>query len=978
MKGYFEKIFEQPEDPTETPEMNCGRIKNYMVKEYSLPNSLFEVFEQGSRNLNFEQKKEYCILLKKFQDLFSENIVAGNCEVIKHRIRLSDPHPIKQAPRRIPIHLREEVGRIIEEMKTQGVIEESKSPWVSPVVLVKKKEGTIRFCVDYRKLNAVTHKDSYPLPRIDDILDQLAGNVWFTTLDLKSGYWQVKISSEDKEKTAFSCGNGLWQFNVMPFRLCNAPATFERLMERTLQKLISKVCFVYLDDVIVYGKTFAEMLENLKEVFHCLQAANLKLNPKKCIFFQKEIKYLGHLVSEKGIATDPKKISAVKDWPPPKTKKQVRSFLGLSSYYRKFVKNFSLIAKPLFLLTENNVKFNWTFECDLAFEKLKQNLITSPILSFPSGKGEFIIDADASNHGIGVVLSQIQDGKERVISYYSRVFSKSERNYCVTRRELLAVVDAMKSFHHYLCGRKFLVRTDHISLRWLMSFRNLEGQLARWLERLQQYDFEIVHRAGKSHGNADGLSRRPCDKIKCSYCEKQEFREDSMEANNIGRIMLSKVELQEWRAAQVQDPTIFLILQAKETGSRPHWQEIAPHDVYTKIYWSYWDALIVRNGVLHKKWESPNLEKVVLQIVVPRSKIHYILKEAHDSPLGGHFGINRTLGKIRKNYYWATCKRDVEDWCASCRICISRKGPSGKGKSPLQVYNVGAPFERIQVDILGPLPVSQSGNKYLLVVVDCFTKWPEALPLKNKRAITIAEALVNQIFSRHGIPLELHTDQGRNFESQLVGELSSILGVKKTRTTALHPQSDGQVERQHRTILNYLSKFIAENQKDWDRWIPMYLMAARSSKHETTKFTPAEMYLGQDLRLPLDLIRGCSPSSLSSDENVEGNYVFNLRRKLEDIHHNVRRNLEIKSRNVKSWYDRQARQVLFEPGQKVWFHNPRRSEGKAPKLQSSWEGPYLVLKRLSDVVYCIRKTPRHRNKIVHADRIALFRDRKID
>lgn len=300
-------------------------------------------------------------------------------------------------------------------------------------------------------------------------------------MDLKSGYWQIKISPEDKEKTAFSVGNGLWQFTVMPFGLCNAPATFERLMERVLQHILFKICLVYLDDVIVSSKSFEEIMENLREIFLRLRLANLKVNPKKCSLFGREVKYLGHVVSKQEITTDPEKISAVKDWPIPKNKKQIRSFLGI----RKFVKGFSLIAKPLFSLTENQVRFEWTKTCNEAFEKLKRKLISSPILSFPEKFGEFVLDTDASNHGIGAVLSQIQNGSEKVIAYFSRVLSKTEKNYCVTRRELLAMVESMKSFHHYLYGRKFLIRTDHISLRWLMSFKDLEGQLARWMERLQ-------------------------------------------------------------------------------------------------------------------------------------------------------------------------------------------------------------------------------------------------------------------------------------------------------------------------------------------------------------------------------------------------------------------------------------------------------------------------------------------------------------
>jgi len=311
----------------------------------------------------------------------------------------------------------------------------------------------------------------------------------------------------------------------MPFGLCNAPATFQRLMEKVLHGLLSKICLVYLDDVIIFGKNFNEILNNLKMVFFRLRLANLKINPKKCVLFAKHVKYLGHIVSSEGIMTDPEKIAAVREWPIPHTKKQLRSFLGFSSYYRKFIKGFSSLAKPLYALTENKSKFIWKEECQNAFDQLKCVLSSSPVLSFPKEEEEFILDTDASNIGIGAVLSQRQEGKEKVIAYYSRVLNKPEKNYCVTRRELLAIVDSLKFFRHYLLGRKFLIRTDHVSLKWLMSFRELEGQLARWLERLQQFDFEVIHRKGLSHKNADGLSRRICEAENCQYCVRMEKKD---------------------------------------------------------------------------------------------------------------------------------------------------------------------------------------------------------------------------------------------------------------------------------------------------------------------------------------------------------------------------------------------------------------------------------------------------------------------
>jgi hypothetical protein len=460
------------------------------------------------------------------------------------------------------------------------------------------------------------------------------------------------------------------------------------------------------------------------------------------------------------------------------------------------------------------VKFSWREENHYAFSELKRALTSSPLLSFPKGEGEFILDTDASNIGIGAVLSQKQEGKEKVIAYYSRVLSKAERNYCVTRRELLAVVDSIKFFHHYLYGRRFTIRTDHISLKWLLSFRDLEGQLARWLERLQQYEFQMEYRKGQAHKNADGLSRRQCEASGCGYCARIEKKNAEEQVKLISRIVLKGENFELWHKEQKEDPGIREVFRGKEVGVRPPRPQLTSGDISARIYWSYWDALVLKDGILYKKWEASNLKSNFLQLVVPRKRVKEILEEAHDSSTGGHFGVNKTLDKIRKRFFWATCKQDVEDWCRTCEICVSRKGPTGKGKSPLQIYNVGTPFERIQVDVLGRLPTTSSGNRYLLVFVDCFTKWVEAFPMRNVRARSVAEIFVNQVISRHGVPLEVHTDQGRNFESKLFREMSDLLGIKKTRTTPLHPQSDRQVERQHQTITNYLAKYISENQKD--------------------------------------------------------------------------------------------------------------------------------------------------------------------
>ncbi|GFU00556.1 retrovirus-related Pol polyprotein from transposon 17.6 [Trichonephila clavipes] len=519
--------------------------------------------------LSPEQKSSAERLFQEFEDVFSRNSSdIGHTTVTQHRIDTADHPPIKQHPRRLPFAKQEEVGILLREMQENDIIEPSSSPWASPIVLVRKKDGSTRFCVDYRKLNDVTKKDSYPLPRIDDTLDTLSGHKWFSTLDLKSGYWQVEIHPEDREKTAFTSGQGLWQFKVMPFGLCNAPATFERLMETK-----------------VFVRT-----------------------PKKSVR-RKELKR-------------------------PENLRELRSFLGLCTYYRKFVKGFSNIARPLHKLTESKQKFQWTKECEDSFLQLKEALTSSPILIYPQPDKPFILDTDASNESVGAVLSQEIDGQERVVAYWSKCLSKPERNYCVTRKELLAIVKAIEHFHHYLYGQKFLLRTDHASLTWLMNFRNTEGQVARWIQRLNEYYFDIRHRKGSSHGNADALSRRPCPE-NCRHCSRVETKYDYA----IRQITTSTATPPDpWsdekvREDQMADPDIKPLIEFMESSSnKPSWQDISAYSPTTKQYWALWNSLHLRNGVLYRKFESEDGKTFRWQLVLPRSRIPEVLKELHGSP----------------------------------------------------------------------------------------------------------------------------------------------------------------------------------------------------------------------------------------------------------------------------------------------------------------------------------------------------------
>ena len=504
-------------------------------QEVVVPTHLQDLYERSINNKTEEERAIIGSLLVKFQDMFSkDDNDLGRTHLIEHEIDTGDTKPIKLPPRRMPMAFAGEDLAALQKLKDQGSIRPSSSPWAAPLVLVRKKDGSDRPCVDYRRLNFSTRKDAFPIPRTQDCLDALEGAKLFPTLDITSAYNQIPVREEDIAKTAFI---SKYQFTTMPFGLCNAPATFQRLMEVALNGLQWITCLIYLDDVIIYGSSFDDHINRLEAVLVRISQAGLKLKPRKCHFFHEEVAFLGHLVSGAGVLPHPDNIQKLLDWPVPANVTEVRGILGLGNYYRRFVRDFSKMVHPLTELTKKEKAFIWTGPCQEAFEKLKQALVSPDIMAFPSVSGLFILDTDASDRTIGAVLSQLQDGSERVIAYGSHALNKAECNYCVTDRELLAVMFFMIQYKHYLLGRHFLVRSDHQALRWLFNLKEPKSRIARWIELLSAFDFDIEYHPGKKHGNADALSRCPnprqclCEEtqaLKCGPCRKCLLRSEEM------------------------------------------------------------------------------------------------------------------------------------------------------------------------------------------------------------------------------------------------------------------------------------------------------------------------------------------------------------------------------------------------------------------------------------------------------------------
>ena len=924
---------------------------------------LWEMVEGAEQSLSEDEKAQLFALLLEYHMLFARGDDDLGCTAeVQHRIDTGNAPPVRQSVRRMPQLRRQEAKNLLDDMLDRSVIQPSSSPWASPVVLVPKKDGSFRFCIDYRRVNAVTRKDAYPLPRVDDTLDTLAGSKWFSTLDLLSGYWQVEVSPEDREKTAFCTHEGLFEFRVMPFGLCNAPATFQRLMDTVLAGLQWSSCVVYLDDTVIPGTTFQAHVANLRAVFGRLKGANLKLKPRKCRFCVREVNFLGHIVSADGVRTDPIKTEKVSTWPQPTSRRELQQFLGLAGYYRRFVPNFAAVAKPLYQLTEKNAKFAWDDRADEAFKDLRQRLVTAPTLAFPDYSRPFILDTDASDVGIGGVLSQKQeDGSERVIAYGSRTLSRPERRYCVTRRELLAVVTFVQHFRPYLLGREFLLRTDHGSLTWLTNFKEPEGQLARWLECLEEYTFETVHRPGKQHANADALSRRPCPQ--CGREEFQPVQEHAVEAGVLA--VLSERSPQELRQLQLEDSTTGVVLQAMEQKQQPEPDVIARGGPEVRRLVQLWNRLLIEDGLLKRKYDSEKGQRHWIQLVVPHVLREEIMKELHAGSLEGHLGEDKTLGKIQERFYWPGMQGDVAQWIRTCSACTTRKSPPQRSRAPLQTVASGFPMQVVAVDILGPLPESTAGNSYILVAGDYFTKWVEAYAIPNQEAVTVARKLVDQMFCRFSPPEQLHSDQGKQFESKLLKEVCNLLGIRKSRTTPYHPQCDGQVERSNRTLLDMLATTTDKHPFDWEDQLPKVCMAYNTSVHASTGYTPFILMFGRQARLPIDLVYGTSTEETSVSE-----YASSTKRCLEEAYQLVREKLSAAHLLQKAHYDRKVHGKPFAPGDLVWLFSPEVPRGQSKKLHHPWSGPHRVITKLGDSDYRVKKlTGRKKTQVVHFNRL---------
>ena len=990
------------------PKPGVKRIRAFrhaQAKKYQhLPDFLKDLFERSAKNLNEDQKESLKALLIEFQDVFaSHDFDLGHFSELQHTIPLlASAVPVKEKIRRTPSKFEGEEEKNLEAMLEAGVIQPSNSPWASAPVLVRKKDGGVRWCLDYRKLNDLTIKDAFPLPLISNMMDTLQGNIFMSSLDLASGYWQIEIAPEDREKTAFITKYGLFEHVRMSMGLCNAPSTFQRAMNLVLRGMTWKTVLAFLDDVLVLGRSFEDHLQNLREVLERFRNHNLKLKPKKCSMFQKETKFLGRIVSGDSVSVDPQSIECVKEWPQPKCTRDVERFLGFANYNREHIPDLAKLAEPLYALT-GKAPFHWKEEHTIAFETVKSALLSPIVLSLPTADDAFVLDVDASDTAVAAQLSQIRDGVEFPISYGSKSLTPAQRKYCATRKELLALIVFTRQYRHYLLGRPFVARTDHSSLVWLTHFKDIQGQLARWLEELQQYNIHIVHRKGKDHVNADSLSRIPDDIPYCvcyraatdvsqlpcggcAYCKRAQnrwgdFEQDVDDVTSLCIPAIRSVQvdsnwadiLSDCFKSEKQDSDADLKLLKQWLITPPSKEQLSAVSQYLKTLWMHRSQLTIDKDIVWYLWidEEGNKSK---KFVTPRNMVELVLKLAHDNSLSGHFGIEKTCERIRRNFYWPNLKQDVEIHVKSCYACNRSKHLRRKYCAPLQEHTTGAPMEQIHIDIMGPLPMSKRGNTCCLVIVCQFTKWVEIVSLPDQQAETIARAMVDNLFSRLGCPRVIFSDQGVNFNSQLFHELCERLGIVKKRTTAYRASSNGQVERINRTLGQSIRTAILEstqqNQDDWDDKIPIIAGAIRSTVNRGTGFTPNKLMLGREVYQPLELVCG-----VEREEKPVYEYIQQLERDMSDAHITARKALKSGQCRQKRDYDVNIHTTKYKVGDAVLLVNSATKIGQCKKLQPLWLGPFLIVEVISNILYKI--SGQKRSFVVHHDRLKLCRDRAL-
>ena len=866
-----------------------------------------------------DQDKLINQLLEKNTDVF--NTKREPTKLIEHTIKTVDDKPISVPPYRLSPPRKEALQREIKAMLADGIIQHSASPWAAPVVLVPKANGSLRVCVDYRRLNAITVPDPYPIPRIDDLLHEAKPTPYMSLLDLKAGYWQIGVRNEDQDKTAFITPFGVYKFTRMPFGLRNAPATFQRLIDRMRVGLPDVKLLAYLDDLAIFSQTFEQHLEDLQRVFTQLKEFGLTANRGKCHFCCSTIKYLGHYITPNGLQVDPEKTAAIAKLPVPSNLKHLVAFLQTCSWYRRFIENFAKIAEPLTRLTKKNVSWEWTEEQQNAYNELKYRLTSAPILRQADETEPYVIKSDASSYAIGAVLVQGEGEDEHPVEFASRLLTSAERNYTTTEREALAVVFAVSKFRGYIEGLPVTVITDHQALKWLMSLKSPTGRLARWALQLQAFDITIKYAPGKTNVVADFLSRPPCNNETVGAC--------GICTVTIDMPIRSPAEI---RGEQLKDERLQQIVKDLESLNNDE----------KSVYWSN-KGYLMNNGLLYR--HSPHSDSEEAQLAVPEHEWANILSTYHDSPLAGHYGPDKTYRRISTRYYWTGMRKYIESYTKNCLECQRYKSSNQKPAGLLQTTVMNQRFEVISFDLFGPLPTSLDGKTWIFIVEDVATRWVELFALQQATAENCAMTLINELFLRFGFPRRMISDNGPQFVSAVMQQVAFTMNIKHAFTPVYHPETN-PVERKNRDLKPQLAILVKDKHREWPEHLPSIRFAMNTASSLSTGSTPAYLTFGRELRTPDDTSHDLR-KILQSE-----NFVPEITPKLMQLASTLQQAREIQEHGEerrKKYVDKQRREDPgYHPGELVLATThtlSNASRGVSNKFAPRRDGPYVVKKR---------------------------------
>ena len=865
-----------------------------------------------------EEKKEVlekCTreIRSEYKDLFPEELPPGlpPKREVDHRIELlPGSQPVYRSIYKMSPGELDEMRKQLDQLLSNGFIRPSTSPFGAPVLFVKKKDGSLRMCIDYRGLNMLTVKNRYPLPRCDELFDRIRGAKYFSKLDLRSGYHQVRIHPDDIPKTAFRTRYGHFEFLVLPFGLTNAPATFMHMMNSIFRPYLDKFVIVFLDDILIYSRSLAEHRRHVRQALDLLRENRLYANAKKCSFFKESLSFLGHVVSAEGISMEKDKVKAIQDWPPPVNVSGVRSFLGLAGYYRKFVRNFSKIASPLSELLQKTPKFEWKETQQQAFETLKNAISTAPILIAPDDSKPYVVNTDASGFAVGAALSQDQGKGLQPVAFMSKKMLRAERDYPVWEQELLAIVCALKEWRHYLHGRKFKVITDHQSLRYLSTQQQLSGRQARWLEFLQQFDIEIEYKPGKLNVVADALSRR------------QDLQNGSaiVEGMNLEVVGEMSEELKtKVKKGYEEDQHCRAIL----TNSREF------HNHFT-----------ITNGLIfcNRRLYVPDKKELKMEL----------LQEAHDVPIAGHMGIARTVDLLTRNYYWPKLHEEVKKYVESCLSCQSNKTSNQLEQGLARAIPIPPRrWDQVTLDLITGLPRTRNGKDTCITIVDKCSKMVHLIATTIEiTAPGMAKIFFDEIVRHHGFPSSIISDRDPRFTSSFWQSLWKLSGTRLAMSTAYHPRTDGQTERENRAVEQMLRSYVNTKQNDWDEHLTAVEIAYNNSKHASTGFSPFYMNYGQHPSIPLTI----AVPDVDSSSNAAAETM------LEKLFENLKiaeKNMTQAQSHQEKYTNRRRREIIFTLGEKVLLStNDLNWKGKiTPKLSAKYIGPFVIKRVLSPLNY---------------------------